>query len=342
MKNKINIIGCFGYHNNQLDGQTIKSRCIYEIVRSHDYDVRLSDTQEIRIDKSKIGRFISNILHCKTIVLIPGANNVKVLFPIIFCISKLLGHKIILIAVGGWLDNKYRQWKLHRFIGKKVDATLVENNRLVTTLKDEFGIKNVEKIPNFRAATSFYPKENVNGPLRLVFMARVHKNKGLEYIENLAKHIEDNYKSGQISIDFYGQINPADEGYFLKELVNKYKFIEYHGVLAPDDIVEVLHRYDAMLLPTKYYTEGLPGSILDAYRSSLPVIVTKWKFADEFVTDGITGFILPFENPNKLLCEKIDWLYNNREELYNLQKGAYQESINYTPEKAWEILSKYL
>lgn len=38
-----------------------------------------------------------------------------------------------------------------------------------------------------------------------------------------------------------------------------------------------------MLLPTHYYTEGLPGSVLDAYMSGIPIIVSRWKHASEFV-----------------------------------------------------------
>lgn len=46
---KILVFGYFGYVTNQLDGQTIKTREIYELIKSHDeYDVCYADTQEFR------------------------------------------------------------------------------------------------------------------------------------------------------------------------------------------------------------------------------------------------------------------------------------------------------
>lgn len=344
MKDKIIVLGCFGYHNNQLDGQTIKSRKIFELLKEHNCNVVYSDTQEWRQNRNKIIKYIADLYLCKTLILIPGARNVKILFPIIFILCKLFRCRLILIAVGGWLDSKYRKWRIHRYMGRHIDATLVQNYLLVQTLENEFGIKNVEKIPNFRDLTTYRKRyrKNSGDVLRLVFMARIHRDKGLDYIAYLAEHIKSHYVQGQITIDFYGQINPPDEEYFMQELVNKYAFVNFHGALPPELIVDELHKYDVMLLPTKYYTEGFPGSILDAYRSSIPVIVTRWKFAEEFVQDGSSGFIVPFDNPVKSLCERVDFLYDNPYELEKLKEGAYRECLNYTPDKAWNVLRKYL
>ena len=89
--------------------------------------------------------------------------------------------------------------------------------------------------------------------------------------------------------------------------MEKYEFIEYRGALQPSEIYTNLSKYDVMLLPTHFYTEGLPGSVVDAYISGIPVIVTEWKHSHEFVDNGKSGYIVPFDNGLK---EMVDGALN--------------------------------
>ena len=97
-----------------------------------------------------------------------------------------------------------------------------------------------------------------------------------------------------------------------------------------------------MLLPTHYYTEGLPGSVVDAYMSGIPIIVSKWKHAGEFVKDGETGFIIPFENGEKELCKKIEFLLQNPKLLSEMKRNAYRESFRFTSSNAWNIILQHM
>ena len=78
--------------------------------------------------------------------------------------------------------------------------------------------------------------------------------------------------------------------------------------LSQEIISRTLVNYDLMLFPTRYYTEGLPGTIIDAYIANLPVIATEWKHAREFIKDGETGFIVRFDNCQKNLTQE-SWNY---------------------------------
>ena len=112
-------------------------------------------------------------------------------------------------------------------------------------------------------------------------MARILKQKGLDTIFAMGDEIIKSSLEQQISIDFYGPLMnwDNDEEYF-NENIKKYRFMRYLGPLEPKDIYNTLERYDVMALPTHFYTEGLPGSILDAYISGIPVVVTKWKHVE--------------------------------------------------------------
>jgi len=173
----------------------------------------------------------------------------------------------------------------------------------------DIGYKNVVCFPNFRFFNHAFNPHHIDGELHLVFMARVNKLKGLDTIFNFSSYLKSK-EINNIFIDFWGPVFLDDSEYFY-ENIELYPFIQYKGVLLPEKIHATLEQYDAMLLPTHYYTEGLPGSIVDAYISGIPVIATEWKHSHEFVNDGKTGFIVPFENSDNAFRDAIMNLLDN-------------------------------
>ena len=161
--------------------------------------------------------------------------------------------------------------------------------------------------------------------LRLVFLARVDKNKGYDTIFSFAQEIETH--GYDITIDFYGPINPSDKDDFLKLVDSHKNVVKYNGVLQQDEVTKCLVNYDVMLLPTKYYTEGFPGSVLDAYIAGIPVLATNWKHAHEFIDDMRTGFIISFDKPQNEFNEKILTLYNDRTLLRQMKIKSLKRSI---------------
>jgi len=65
-----------------------------------------------------------------------------------------------------------------------------------------------------------------------------------------------------------------------------------------DDIPELLTGFDIFVLSSK--REGFPISILEAMACSKPVIATNVGGVPEILTDGINGFVVPPENPDRL------------------------------------------
>jgi glycosyltransferase involved in cell wall biosynthesis len=165
-------------------------------------------------------------------------------------------------------------------------------------------------------------------------MSRIIKNKGIEMIIEFAKQTNID-----LTIDFYGQINPNIKVFFNSSL-NTCAKINYKGYLQPEIINEVLAQYDVLLLPTKFYTEGLPGAIVDAYFSGIPVIVTRWLHAEEFVIHEKTGFIIPFEQGENDFKYYIEKLHNDRKLLDLMKTNARNESLKFTSDVAWQNFKK--
>ena len=328
--NKVLVVGYFGYTTNKLDGQTVKTRDVYKLVaKQFNGDIDYFDTEIFKYNRLAIVKMFGRLIRCRTLFYLPAQNNLKYIFPLIYVLSILFRVRIHYFVVGGWLREFIMSLPLHRYMLRRIEGIHVETKRLKKELEDYFKYDNVDIFPNFRFF-DFNPKRYDSDQLRLVFMARIMKEKGIDWIFNLAEYIEENGLRDKISITFYGPIVEDSRIYFEKE-INRYTFVNYNGSLDPSEIHKTLCQYDVMLLPTHFYTEGLPGSVVDAYISGIPVIVTEWKHSHEFIDNGESGFIIPFDNGQDSLREKVLLLYNDRALLHQLQANALHKRMEFAP-----------
>lgn len=338
---KLFVIGAFGFKSNKVDGQTIKTRSVYEAL-SKKYQVSFLDTQELKSNKLLVLKLIFALLKYSNIYYLGAQGSLRFLFPIIFLLSKLRGSRLVYVTIGGWLyDFLLNNNRIYKYFISNIRFVLVETNFLKNSLKS-MGIKNVSIIPNFRVTTETMKSNtylNLNQDnLKLVFMARVMREKGIYLIFDLVEDYmtQATLYGKKISVDFYGPIEDKDKSRF-NFLIDKFNsIVSYKGVLEPKSIYNTLCNYDVLLLPTFYTGEGFPGTILDAYLCGLPVIATNWKQIPEFVEPGLTGFLIDY-NINDL-TEKIKLISKDEELLLNLKRNALLKSKEYSWQMGLEIL----
>lgn len=135
--------------------------------------------------------------------------------------------------------------------------------------------------------------------------SRVMYEKGVEDAIWAVTKVNQSNPKYRCRLDIYG---PVDVGYqerFEKILQKAPDFIQYKGSVESDRSGTVLNGYHLLLFPTRFYTEGIPGTIIDAYAAGIPVLASGWKFAEEAVEDQRTGYIYPYGDTealqNKLL-----------------------------------------
>lgn len=342
MSNTICVLGAFGFRSPSFDGQTIKTRNLLSLLQKNEMEVDFFDTQDFKYNRLSIVKMFWKIMRCKVLYYLPAQNNLGYLFPAIYWVSKLFHTKIHYFVVGGWLAEFLKDKPQHSKKLAKIAGIHCETVFLAGALELEYGFKNVDVFPNFRI-TDFKPTAcHEDGKLHLVFMARVIKMKGLDLIFEIGRRINEVSLQNSISIDFYGpqQDDDNDIEYFDTN-IKKFPFMKYHGPLKPEEIYGVLEKYDVMLLPTHFFTEGLPGSIVDAYISGIPVIVTKWKHATEFVEDGKTGVIIPFEDNGTALFEAVMGFFNDNELLNRMKLQANKKAYDFSTENAWNLIQRY-
>ena len=344
MNNNILVLGYFGYGTTQFNGQTIKTRNVYELLKLKSKDhakVCYFDTYQFQHTKYILFEMILSLIRCKKLVYIPAQNNLKYIFPLIYIICKLRKIDILYIVIGGWLDEWLETKRLHVSLLSKIRGIFSESNQLSLNLKKKYHFNNVVTFPNFRIHSFIPSLKNVNSDFKIVFMARISRMKGIDSVFRLAKHFSQ--VSGliyPIEIHFYGPIAKCDEEYFYSQ-VEKFDNISYQGILPADKIYETLTQYDLVILPTRYFTEGFPGTILDAYISGVPVIASRWKYATEFVDHGKSGFLFDL-NKEEEFYFYVDKLYKDRSLLLEMKKNAFEKSKIYSTDSSWSIIKKYL
>ena len=113
------------------------------------------------------------------------------------------------------------------------------------------------------------------------------------------------------------------------------------GIVSQDKIVDTLSRYFSLLFPTRFYTEGVPGTIIDAYASGLPVIVAKWQSYKDIVEEDVTGFAYEFGNTDEF--EAILYRALKSPSLINsLRENCRQYANRYNADEAIKILDERL
>src|SRR5690554_6801914 len=109
MINKALVLGYFGYANNQLDGQTVKTRNIYYLLKSKEKEVfdqvTYFDTQSFQKSKLKIFSAFKKVIQSNIVYYLPAQNNLRFIFPFVFILCKLFNVKLHYIVVGGWLGD---------------------------------------------------------------------------------------------------------------------------------------------------------------------------------------------------------------------------------------------
>ena len=95
------------------------------------------------------------------------------------------------------------------------------------------------------------------------------------------------------------------------------------------------------MFPTKYYTEGIPGTIIDSFAAGLPVISSKWKSFSDVVQDGFSGIGFDFGNVEAFYNTLVD-VVNNPVLLNSMRKNCITAAYKFTPKEALEVLRKNL
>lgn len=336
------VFGNYGYKTNQLDGQTMKLRQMQEVLKIKEAPYVVNrDISLISGNLFKILDLFWQIILAKQVFYFAAQRNLRLLFPVMYFVTKLFGVKLHYFAVGGWLAEFIEKLPWHVKKLKRISGVYIEFDTMVDKLEKKYGFQNAFLFPNFRVFPSHIEEsssEQRKDDMKCVFMARIRRDKGVFDLFALEELIlKDAVLSGMnISIDLFGYFK-EDERADIENLLMSSRIITYKGILKPEEIYNALAHYDLMLFPTYYSGEGLPGTIIDAYISRLPILASDWNYNSELIIDNVTGCLHEPKNVSDLFL-KFRELVTDRSKLESIRKEINFIRDNFSEKKAWDIL----
>ena len=222
---------------------------------------------------------------------------------------------------------------------KKFDCIFVETNVMRRALEQK-GFENIKVMPNCKELDILSKDQmfySTSFPLKLCTFSRVNRKKGIEDAVRAVEKINESCGKEILSLDIYGNIDAGEEDWF-ESLQKTFKpCVKYGGVVDFNSSVSVLKNYYALLFPTKYYTEGVPGTIIDAYAAGVPVISSRWESFEDVVDDGVTGIGYEFDNFSKLV-QSIEIAIGNKEKWSEMKINCLDKAKKFSPEDVLRCL----
>ena len=344
-KFKVGIIGHFGFGYNLANGQTIKTKIVAEEIKeiTRGSTCYVDTHGGIRALLSTIFGCFKLLHRCDNIVILPAQNGVKIIMPALAVANCIYNKKLHYSVIGGWLPAMLQEYKwLIKYL-KKFHYIYVETSVMKTAL-EKLGINNSIIIPNckdLQILTEEELKQHTNSPYEICTFSRVMKEKGIEDIVNVIKNINSDKGRTIYKLDIYGPVD-ANQTKWFEYLSSTFPdYIRYRGIVDFDKSVDTLKDYFVLVFPTRFYTEGIPGTIIDAYAAGIPVVSAKWESFGDIIEDDYTGYGYEFGNIDQLqsIMEKIAFTPDviNQMKIHCIAKAQ-----NYTTQRFKEQLSKYI
>jgi len=245
------------------------------------------------------------------------------IFPII--VGKILRKRIIVAPRGELCKNaiNIKKYKKYLFLLILKYSSLLNNcewhatsEEEVTAISGYFKTDKISLIENISSVTKYnYDSANIYkkiGEIRLVFISRICKKKGLMHILDLLKELK-----GKIILDIYGPIE--DQKYYQKFInlskdIGDYVHIVYCGAIENDLVKKVIKNYHFLILLSE--SENYGHVIAESIDCIVPPIIsnnTPWNDIEDYEC----GYIFKLDNL-KAQKSKMQEIIDMNNDKYNL------------------------
>lgn len=149
-------------------------------------------------------------------------------------------------------------------------------------------------IPNSRDPSEFVPTDSRVEPAHLIFIGALVSSKRPDLFLEVVRRLRDEGLHFQATMAGDGPLRPSLEPHANKVDVK---------LLGPrHDIPELMRAASLLLFTSIAEGEGLPGVLIEAGLSGLPVVTTDVPGARSAILDGQTGFIVSIDDPETMVA----------------------------------------
>lgn len=164
-----------------------------------------------------------------------------------------------------------------------------------------------------------YTPETVEGKLKLIFVARMTKEKGVLDLIEAAKTLKNKYEE---KIEFWlcGGLSDNPLAVTEAELTSLCdgSYIKWLGHRS--DILHLLQKSNIVVFPS-YYREGVPKSLIEACAIGRPIVTTDSVGCRDCVEDQVSGFLVPIKTP-QAIADRLELLINDPAMRESMGKAA--------------------
>jgi len=203
-------------------------------------------------------------------------------------VIKLHGKKVILSARGGGARLFFQKYRpIVKPILSKADLIATPSGFLKEAFKDVLGIEAVV-IPTLADLHQFhFHHRDIFRPL-LLSVRNFEPIYDIACIIKAFKIIHDRFPEAKLGIAGSGSLKSELES--LVSSLNLNSSVTFYGQVSHTKIQELYSKYDISVNASR--VDNLPGTILEAYASGLPVVSTNAGGIPYIVEDGVTGLLV--------------------------------------------------
>ena len=170
----------------------------------------------------------------------------------------------------------------------------------------------------------FHPAANeqrTGGPLRLLFVGRINQRKGIKYLLEALRLLQN--QEVEVELTICGRV--VDDLQLFRPFQNQVKI---RPSVSGPELIRAYQDADLFVFPS--VAEGFGQVLLEALASGLPILsTTPHTAAPDLIDDGVEGFIVEPRRPD-LLAERIAWAANHRAELHEMARRARLRAEQFT------------
>jgi glycosyltransferase involved in cell wall biosynthesis len=240
-------------------------------------------------------------------------------------VARLLGRRIVNQIHGGpmpqdfFRGNAFLTWLLRRFLVSSDVVTVLSSRELTAYRKFDLRI-NVYLVPNAIDPVGLADRirpYNTAGPLRLVYVGRLLRTKGLFEIVDALAELKRAGRQFRLSIAGGG----PDQGELMTALERSGlgHHVEFFGGVFAEEKRRLWLNSDLFVFPT--HKEGLPYSLLEAMAAGCVPITTPVAAIPDVMRNGEHGLFVPVKDAGAL-ARAVAALDDDRQRLIRMAEAA--------------------
>jgi glycosyltransferase involved in cell wall biosynthesis len=226
---------------------------------------------------------------------------------------------------------------IQRFTLQKADIVTTPSQYLGEALIKNYGVKAENFLVNYNASET--EDKELEFPVakkefQVCTTARLTKWKNIDGLIEAIKIVKPKFP--ELSFVTSGDGPELTHLQNLTKKLDAEGYVKFLGRVSREETYKLRKESAIYILNSTY--EGLPHTALTTFQARIPIIATDTPGTNEAVYDGVTGLLVPVNNPNKL-AEAIERLLNDK----GLQKKLVEGGTKILNEKfSWEAHIKNL